>query len=689
MIYSFDLFDTLVTRRVGTPRGVFVYLQQRLLADPQGLPRELCRRFAHERVAAEYAARREAREREPQAAHQVEEVDLAEIYACLGRRHGLTQAAIARLMALELDAEAELLYGVPEMLARFHALVARGERVVLISDMYLRRSDIKRLLDGIDPLLAEAPLYLSSEIKLNKASGRLFRYVAEAEGVALSEIHHIGDNPLSDGVRPRELGCQVTPFASCHLTPDESFGANEDDLGWQFLAGVLRESRLTLDSERARLGAIHAAPVLLPFVHWVITQARTRGCRRLYFLARDGQVLLELARRLGASDLEMRYLYVSRLACRRCVARDYAALVDWILVAHRALSLTDVAYRLSPRPQTLIAGLKAATGLTGSPERPLDPRTRRRLRAQCLSHPELKALILDQSARERAHLLGYLHQEGLTASDPVCLVDVGWSGTIQDTLHILLNDWARTQAGAKPATVRLEGLYWGLMAQARADEASNLKTAFAFQPGRFWRDPTALREIIECFTAADHGSTLGYEWRDGVYHPILNAEGAEIQAWGLSEFRAGIYDFSDRLNRWLTPTEIMALMPHCLARLQYLVAQPSPLLAGSLGDFPYSPDPTGCLRPFAPALGLGEALIYHLSPTARRGTITRWRQGSLVNSAPWVRVLMSSPVTRVCNLLRAMHPRALVRCLPYPALLWLKQRLPSPMLRAARAMLRW
>jgi FMN phosphatase YigB (HAD superfamily) len=694
MIYSFDIFDTLVTRRVGTPRGVFVYMQRCLLDAPLGLPHELCQGFVEERVAAEHDARHEAHNHDSQATHQVEEVDFADIYTCLGRRYGLSTSDIKRLMELELSAEARFLYGIPEMLSRFHSLAERGRRIVLISDMYLRRQDLKQLLDGIDPALLEyASLYLSSEIKLNKASGRLFEHVAEAEGVALAEIQHIGDNPISDISRPRAKGCRVTLFDACHLTPDEAFAANEDDFGWQVSAGLFRESRLKLDSSRKRLGAIHAAPLLLPFVYWAIEHARSHGCRRLYFLAPDGQVLLDIAGRLRLEDLETRYLHISRLACHRCVDQDYETLVDWIMIAHREMSFIDIAHRLSARPETLIERLQAATGLTDSPETPLDARTRRRLRTLFVSDPELKALVLEQAALERARLLDYLDQEGLTASDRVCLVDVGWSGTIQDSLYAILNaeapnhkdGWSNASA---PREVSLHGLYWGLMGQARAGTANNRKTAFAFQPGQFWRDPTALREIVECFTAADHGSTLGYEPRDGVHHPILNAEGAEIQSWGLSEFRAGIHAFSDRLGQWLTPAEIMALMPHYFSRLEFLVERPSVLLAREIGDFPYSPDPTGCRRPFAPALSLGEALTYHLSPTARRGTISRWRQGSLVNSAPPVRLLMSSKANRVSGLLRAVHPRALVRFLPYPALMWLKQRLPPPMLRAARAMLR-
>lgn len=29
-LYSFDIFDTLVTRRVGTPRGIFALMQEKI-----------------------------------------------------------------------------------------------------------------------------------------------------------------------------------------------------------------------------------------------------------------------------------------------------------------------------------------------------------------------------------------------------------------------------------------------------------------------------------------------------------------------------------------------------------------------------------------------------------------------------------------------------------------------------------
>ena len=55
--------------------------------------------------------------------------------------------------------------------------------------------------------------------------------------------------------------------------------------------------------------------MLVGFALWVVAQARRRGVRRLYFVARDGEVMLAAARHvIGrlAPDLELRYLYGSR-----------------------------------------------------------------------------------------------------------------------------------------------------------------------------------------------------------------------------------------------------------------------------------------------------------------------------------------------------------------------------------------
>lgn len=683
-MYSFDLFDTLITRRVATPRGVFVWMQRALTTQDQGLPRALCERFADERVHAEYSARIQASERAPDATHKIaEEIDIHDIYSWLANRHGLEDVWIDRLIELEIQAEERFLYGVPEMLARFHALARNGERIVLVSDMYLRRQDIVRILNGIDPFLLEyARLYLSSEIKLNKASGRMFAHVAEQEQVALSSIHHIGDNPHSDIARARECGCQTTFFDACHLSGDENFERHEEAFGWQISAGLFRQCRLTLESDRARIGGLYAAITLLPFTLWVLQQARAAGHKRLYFFARDGQVLLDIARRLPSDDLELRYLHVSRLALHRCVNTDLDTFLDWVFVSHQGMTLEDIAYRITSTPEALIETLQSCVGADVPVNTELTHAQKRAVRARFESDQKLRTQVFDLVSLEREQTLNYLDQEGIADLHKVCVVDVGWSGSIQDSLYEIL----RTRAGRTPTA--LLGLYWGLQRHTHADTPENRKIACAFHPDTFRRDPTALREIVECFTAADHGSTLGYADRDGRYRPILNTDGAPVIAWGLADFRQGIDAFIEPLLDVLTESEIIALMPYSFRRLQHLVQYPSTLLAREIGRFPYSPDPTGALAPFAPALSVREALLYQVRSGSRRGTITRWRQGSLVNSRSSSRYLISSKSSALFSVIKGIHPRGVVDALPYPVIAWAKRKLPTPMLRACRAFLR-
>ena len=97
-------------------------------------------------------------------------------------------------------------------------------------------------------------------------------------------------------------------------------GADAADLGRRLAAAATAagaEHRLEDPHLRAvdEVGRWVAAPLLVPYVLWLLCDARARGLKRLYFVARDGQVLLAIARRLAPRvgfDGELRYLYGSR-----------------------------------------------------------------------------------------------------------------------------------------------------------------------------------------------------------------------------------------------------------------------------------------------------------------------------------------------------------------------------------------
>ena len=61
-MYSFDVFDTLISRKTGSPRGVFLVMQKKLI--DQDIFAELAPVFAEKRYEAEYIADRMAPGRE-------------------------------------------------------------------------------------------------------------------------------------------------------------------------------------------------------------------------------------------------------------------------------------------------------------------------------------------------------------------------------------------------------------------------------------------------------------------------------------------------------------------------------------------------------------------------------------------------------------------------------------------------
>ena len=60
-------------------------------------------------------------------------------------------------------------------------------------------------------------------------------------------------------------------------------------------------------------------PVMYSYVEWVLDEALRRGLSRLYFLARDGYLLKEIAKRIiekRSLPIDARYFYCSRQSLR-------------------------------------------------------------------------------------------------------------------------------------------------------------------------------------------------------------------------------------------------------------------------------------------------------------------------------------------------------------------------------------
>lgn len=186
----FDIFDTLITRIVPRPDDLFDMVESALDGD-LGQKSE----FHRHRKAAENALR---------VAKSSGDVSYDEIYAELARRK---EAAGIAERACELEEAYELRATVArrQMVRGLNYALERGKRVILASDMYMRRPQVERLLtkSGVQ---GYHELYLSSETGLRKDDLSLWHHLIEKERAQNASFLHVGDNEHSDVQVPLGLG---------------------------------------------------------------------------------------------------------------------------------------------------------------------------------------------------------------------------------------------------------------------------------------------------------------------------------------------------------------------------------------------------------------------------------------------------------------------------------------------------
>lgn len=638
-VFSFGVFDTLVTYRTATVRGVLCALRHELhVRQDLGLPTRLVEEFLEVRTTADYQVRYPmgTEDEEPVA------VRLDAIYARIAQRYPeVDPALIATIRRLELELTAELLIGIPETIARVHRLLDAGERVVLISDTDFAGAEVKRLLAGIDARLAACPCYVSSDLGLTKRSGELFRHVLQAEGIAPGQLVHLGHDVRADRRMPRALGISAERYKGALLSEIEWASHEEDSLFCQLLAGASKTYRILHPdaSSQALIGAGLAGPLFYGFIRDALDQAQQRGLRRLYFIARDGMIFLRLARAIARErglDLDLRYLYGSRRAFRlpsvfEITPREHR----WLAERIPMLSLAMLAERVDMTGEQLHALLPDALRARLSD---LDASIPEPLTLELLEHfdeiPAIREAILDNARRARDLLIAYLEQEGFFDAGPVGTVDIGWMGGSQDSLY-------KIAVSHKP-DIEIHGFYFGLFHYSHYTSARNRKSAYAIRPNHVEDNIVALH--TELLAQADHGQTVGYERRpDGRVVPRLRDDGGHLRDWGISGFLDGAEWFATEYARLagrypLLTEHFDAVLP----RLFELMHKPPRLIAETLGRVPYSGDHCDlALRESAPAFGVREAFDYAFRRRYEdRRLMTEWYEASLVRSPPMARLIL-------------------------------------------------
>ena len=280
-LISFDIFDTLLTRKTLYPRDVFQLVEKKAVLEGYN-----AQGFASARIRAE----------ENQHAY-----DFNQIYDWLEDYFNWTGDITQKIKKLELDTEKEMLIPRTEVVELLRFAVEAGKKVVLTSDMYFSADILDQILNGYG-ISGYDKIFVSCDVKKAKHTGlygELLRLCDDA-----GKILHIGDNPAADG-----SVCEAFGIDSILIPSTIELARTR---GWEksiqtaaslldrcllglIISKIFRDpfqnpnlAECSVEEKAWRFGNSVIGPIAVGHLTWLIRRTREENLAGVLFLARDG-----------------------------------------------------------------------------------------------------------------------------------------------------------------------------------------------------------------------------------------------------------------------------------------------------------------------------------------------------------------------------------------------------------------
>lgn len=334
---SFDIFDTLIKRPFFVPTDLFLLLNKYFREYTNGATgmdfskiRIYCEQLARERIENE----------------ECQEITLDQIYDTIATEYGIEKNVLDKLKSKEMEYEVRFCTRRNTGYELYTLALAMGKKVIFTSDMYLSRETINKILEK-NGYIDNEKLYLSSEIKLSKSKGDLFKYVLSDLKIESAQMLHIGDNYGPDVENPRKL-----KINSMHLPKATDVAQNQEKVNlfskmlmqnmpfWRDNAAAMNfvgiRTMLAIVANKYfdnpftafnKYSDFNADPYLIGYYilgmytfgisKWLLDETEGQGYTNMVFMARDGYLPMEaykIMKKFYKNVPEEKYLYVSRKA---------------------------------------------------------------------------------------------------------------------------------------------------------------------------------------------------------------------------------------------------------------------------------------------------------------------------------------------------------------------------------------
>ncbi len=542
-VVSFDIFDTLITRKIFSPDDAFELINQRI--KNRGIVVE---NYFEARKKAEFLVRKKK--------GFVGDCTIDEIYDEFIEVTGVSKEDSYAIKDLEIKTELDLCVPRYDSLYIFNELLRLNKKIVLISDMYLTKDIIERILDNCG-YNRYSEIYISSDMGMRKDTGEIWKWYFDRtlDGSTI----HVGDNEESDIHKLVELGkpCfYLMQGKKQYLLSDYAY-KSKLNLDESILMGLIVnrslfnspfamhniENSAIVKNERMYGYAI-IAPIVLKFFVWLIKEVRNNENEVLLFAAREGYYLQKIYNLIldkidddSLNEIEQHYFYVSRRAITVANIKEKEDIYELMSIPFKGTLYELFYYRLG-------------MDTIDSPDRMIDLPNDIEIVKKIIDDNYVE--IASRAAYERSNYLEYINDSIKDIKNKQLeFVDLGYSGTAQYYLSKLINQKVKGKYFVVSGYIKpLE-----LDCEVDACYSKDITSVKEAQDNPFYM----YAMVLEAFLTAPHGQ-LRYFRKDpyGKIEPMFNSEDNAHREEQLNQIYLGVVDFIN---------EYSELLPHSLAEI--------------------------------------------------------------------------------------------------------------------------
>lgn len=451
-VASFDIFDTLVQRRVEQPNDIFLLMEQH--AEKLGI-----KNFAQLRSKARGLVNN----------NKGEEILLLDRYTALYENDYLTLEQSKSLYQLELDIELEVCEKRNVGCELLEYALKKRKKVILISDIFFDQKFVELILQKIG-INNFDKLYVSSDIGLLKHTGKLFDHVSRDLSINPQKIIHFGDNEHADGKMAIKHGFKSFILPANKVIADKVLYYKGDNgfsnlyvesvikglVNNKVTDGLFKSYNKGLYNDPYKFGYSVMGPILTSFSAWLLEEAKKQKLTKLFFLARDGEIIKKCYDQLAKGDAEApksEYLLCSRRAVNVPKIKTVADIIEVASVNYSPVKLSIFLNNRFGINATKIA-------LNSFKKCGFDSRDE--IINFNLDNDKVIALlklessfVFENSKEERTEILSYFKDKKFNDAKNIAVVDIGHNGTMQKSLSQLTGNknlagfYFMTFAGAK------------------------------------------------------------------------------------------------------------------------------------------------------------------------------------------------------------------------------------------------